>query len=154
MRRITLKFLCILICFFFTPNFSFCHDYYLGQLTIDHPYLVLPMPGIKSASGYLIIKNKGNKSDFLFEIETLFSEKVELHEMSMVGDIMKMKKINDGIEIPPGEEVVLKPGGLHIMFKNLKKNFVVGDKEKAILKFKKTGKIIVSFEIQQNKHSH
>ena len=75
-------------------------------------------------------------------------------EMSMEGNIMKMKKINDGIEIPPGKEVILKPGGLHIMFKNLNKNLVVGEKEKAILKFKKTGKIIVNFEIQQKKHSH
>ena len=154
MRKITFKFLLITICFFLTPNFVFPHDYYLGQLTIDHPYLVLPMPGMKSASGYLIIKNKGNKSDVLYEIETLFSEKVELHEMSMEGNIMKMKKINDGIEIPPRKEVILKPGGLHIMFKNLNKNLVVGEKEKAILKFKKTGKIIVNFEIQQKKHSH
>ena len=140
--------------FFLNTKLAFSHDYYLGQLTIDHPYLILPMPGMKSASGYLIIKNKGNKSDFLYEIETLFSEKVELHEMSMDGNIMKMKKINDGIEIPPGKEVILKPGGLHIMFKNLNKNLVVGKKEKAILKFKKTGKIIVNFEIQQKKHSH
>ena len=154
MRKITFKYLLITICFFLTPNFAFSHDYYLGQLTIDHPYLILPMPGMKSASGYLIIKNKGNKSDVLYEIETLFSEKIELHEMSMEGNIMKMKKINDGIEIPPGKEVILKPGGLHIMFKNLNKNLVVGEKEKAILKFKKTGKIIVNFEIQQKKHSH
>ena len=122
MRKITFKYLLITICFFLSPNFAFSHDYYLGQLTIDHPYLVLPMPGMKSASGYLIIKNKGNKSDVLYEIETLFSEKVELHEMSMEGNIMKMKKINDGIEIPPRKEVILKPGGLHIMFKNLNKN--------------------------------
>ena len=46
--------------------------------------------------------------------------------MSMDGNIMKMKKINDGIEIPPGMEVILKPGGLHIMFKNLNKNLIVG----------------------------
>jgi len=154
MIKMIFRYLLITICFFFTSNFAFSHDYYLGQLTIDHPYLVLPMPGMKSASGYLIIKNKGNKTDFLYDIETLFSEKVELHEMSMEGNIMKMKKINDGIEIPPGKEVILKPGGLHIMFKNLNKNLVVGEKEKAILKFKKTGKIIVNFEIQQNKHSH
>ena len=154
MRKITFKYLLITICFFLTPNFAFSHDYYLGQLTIDHPYLILPMPGMKSASGYLIIKNKGNKSDVLYEIETLFSEKIELHEMSMEGNIMKMKKINDGIEIPPRKEVILKPGGLHIMFKNLNKNLVVGEKEKAILKFKKTGKLIVNFEIQQKKHSH
>ena len=135
----------------FTLN---AHDYYLGQLTIDHPYIEKPMPGMETASGYLVLKNKGNKSDFLVSIETLFSEKIELHKMSMVDDVMKMKKIDGGLEIPPGKEIVLKPGGYHIMFKKLNKNLILGEKLKAILKFKNTGKIIVNFEVQEKKHSH
>ena len=130
------------------------HDYYLGQLTIDHPYIEKPMPGMDSASGYLVLKNKGNKSDFLVSIETLFSKTIELHKMSMVNDVMKMTKIYGGLEIPPGEEIILKPGGYHIMFKKINKDLTVGEKLKAILKFKNTGKIIVNFEVEEHKHSH
>ena len=68
---------------------------------------------------------------------------------------MKMKKLSNGLEIPPGKEIALKPGGFHIMFKNLNKELLTGSKEKAILHFKNTGKIIVSFEISNiKKHSH
>ena len=132
----------------------FAHDYYLGQLTIDHPYITKPMPGMKHAAGYMVIKNKGTKSDALLKVETLFSDIVEFHEISMENNIMKMKKIDGGLKVPSGDELVLKPGGYHIMFKNLLKNLEVGKTEKAILYFEKTGKIIIKFEIHDMKHSH
>ena len=50
------------------------------------------MPGTKHAAGYMVIKNKGTKSDALVKVETLFSDNVEFHEMSMKNNIMKMKK--------------------------------------------------------------
>jgi len=41
------------------------------------------------------------------------------------------------------------------MFKDLNKELLSGSKEKVILHFKNTGKIIVSFEISDiKKHSH
>ena len=41
-------------------------------------------------------KNKGTKSDALVKVETLFSDNIEFHEMSMKNNIMKMKKIDGG----------------------------------------------------------
>ena len=145
----------LILIVFFSPKNIYSHDYYLGKLTIDHPYIVKPMPGMKAASGYLVIKNKGKESEYLINLESLFSKNIELHEMTMVGDVMKMKKLSNGLEIPSGKEIVLKPGGFHIMFKNLNKELLTGSKEKVILHFKNTGKIIVNFEISDiKKHSH
>ena len=48
------------------------------------------MPGTKHAAGYMVIKNKGTKSDALVKVETLFSDNVEFHEMAMKYNIMKM----------------------------------------------------------------
>ena len=145
----------LILIVFFSPKNIYSHDYFLGKLTIDHPYIVKPMPGMKAASGYLVIKNKGKESEYLINLESLFSKNIELHEMTMVGDVMKMKKLSNGLEIPSGKEILLKPGGFHIMFKNLNKELLTGSKEKAILHFKNVGKIIVSFEISNiKKHSH
>ncbi len=145
----------LILIVFFSPKNIYSHDYYLGKLTIDHPYIVKPMPGMKAASGYLVIKNKGKESEYLINLESLFSKNIELHEMTMVGDVMKMKKLSNGLEIPSGKEILLKPGGFHIMFKNLNKELLTGSKEKVILHFKNTGKIIVNFEISDiKKHSH
>ena len=143
--------------FLLLTNFAFSHDYYIGKLTIDHPYIIETMPGAKVAGGFLKIKNRGNSSDYLVGCESLFSKKVEFHSMVVENDIMKMRVLKDGIEIPAGKEVLLKPGGLHIMFKELSKPMIKGKKEKVILYFKKNGKIIVKFAVeglQVTNHNH
>lgn len=45
---------------------------------------------------------------------------VEVHEMKMEGDVMKMRAVEGGLELPAGKTVELKPGGYHIMLMDLK----------------------------------
>lgn len=51
--------------------------------------------------------------------------KVELHEMAMDGDVMRMRPLAS-LALPPGQAVVLKPGGLHLMLLDLKAPLVAG----------------------------
>jgi copper(I)-binding protein len=44
----------------------------------------------------------------------------EVHEMRMEGDIMKMAALKDGLELPAGKTVELKPGSYHLMLMDLK----------------------------------
>lgn len=44
---------------------------------------------------------------------------VEIHEMAMQGDVMRMRQVQS-VELPAGKPVELKPGGYHIMLMNLK----------------------------------
>jgi copper(I)-binding protein len=44
----------------------------------------------------------------------------EVHEMKMEGDIMKMKAVAGGLDLPAGKTVELKPGGYHVMLMDLK----------------------------------
>ena len=44
----------------------------------------------------------------------------EVHEMKMEGDVMKMRALTEGLELPAGKTVELKPGGFHIMLMDLK----------------------------------
>lgn len=44
----------------------------------------------------------------------------ELHEMKMVGDVMKMNAVA-GLDLPAGQAVVLKPGSYHLMLMDLKR---------------------------------
>lgn len=44
----------------------------------------------------------------------------EVHEMKMEGDVMKMKAVAGGLELPAGKTVELKPGGYHVMLMDLK----------------------------------
>jgi copper(I)-binding protein len=52
---------------------------------------------------------------------------VEVHEMKMEGDRMKMAAIPGGLELPAGQAVELKPGGYHIMLMGLKQEIKAGD---------------------------
>jgi copper(I)-binding protein len=52
---------------------------------------------------------------------------VEIHEMAMDNNVMKMRPIN-ALELPAGREVQLKPGGHHVMLLDLKHPLKVGDK--------------------------
>jgi len=54
------------------------------------------------------------------------SEHVELHEMTMENNVMKMREV-PAIAVPAGQTVELKPGGYHIMLLDLKQQIHAGD---------------------------
>ena len=45
---------------------------------------------------------------------------VEVHEMKMDGDVMKMRALPNGLDLPAGKAVSLTPGGYHVMLMDLK----------------------------------
>ena len=51
---------------------------------------------------------------------------VEIHEMAMEGNVMKMRAVS-GIDLPAGKGVDLKPGGYHVMLLDLKQQLKDGD---------------------------
>ena len=52
---------------------------------------------------------------------------VEIHEMLMDGNVMKMRAMPNGLALPAGKLVELKPGGVHVMMMDLKKPLKAGD---------------------------
>ena len=120
----------------------------LGDLIIMNPIARATPPGAKIGGGYILIKNNGTISDRLIGGTASFAEKVEIHEMKMVDTIMKMKKLEDGLEIPAGATVKLQPGGYHIMFMRLKEGLKVNGTRKVTLTFEKAGKIELLFQVK------
>ena len=51
---------------------------------------------------------------------------VEVHEMKMEGNVMKMRAL-PGLDLPAGQAVELKPGGYHVMLMDLRQQVKVGD---------------------------
>jgi copper(I)-binding protein len=52
---------------------------------------------------------------------------VEVHEMKMVDDVMRMRQI-PALPLPAGQSVALNPGGYHLMLLELKQPLKDGDK--------------------------
>ena len=68
--------------------------------------------------------------------------------MKMDGDTMKMSEMKDGLEIPAGAKVELKPGSYHVMFMGLTTGIKEGDTVKVTLKFEKAGEVEVEMPAQ------
>jgi periplasmic copper chaperone A len=127
---------------------ALAHDFTFGSLRISHPYARATPPGAPASAGYLTIENTGGEVERLIGVEGRFSGKTEIHEMSMDGEVMKMRPVPGGVVIPPGGEVSLEPGGLHIMFMQLGSRLLAGETRKATLVFEKSGRFEVEFAIE------
>jgi periplasmic copper chaperone A len=82
-----------------------------GALKITGAWAKAMLPGQPVGGGYLTIENTGAEADRLLSIASSASPDVQIHEMKMEGDVMKMRRLADGVEIPAGGKVELKPGG-------------------------------------------
>lgn len=129
------------------------HAYKAGDIEIDHPYIRATPPGAAVAGGFMTITNHGKEADRLLGGSVEFAQKVEVHTMEMDGDVMKMMKLSDGLEIPAGGSVVLKPGGFHVMFIKLNGQLKEGEKRQGILVFEKAGEIKVDFAVEKTQSS-
>ena len=56
----------------------------------------------------------------LIGVSTPVAGVAEVHEMKMDGDVMRMRPLPKGLELPAGKAVQLKPGGYHLMLMDLK----------------------------------
>ena len=127
---------------------AFALDYKLGAIEIGHPWSRATPPTAESGGGFLAITNTGTTPDRLIAVKSPAADKVEIHEMKMDGNIMRMREVEKGIEIPPGATVELKPGGFHVMFMGLKAPFAKEAKVPLTLVFEKAGSIDVELMVQ------
>ncbi len=95
----------------------------------------------------MTITNKGTAPDRVSCVSDDASAQCQIHSMTMDGGIMKMRPVEGGLEIKPGETVTLKPGGFHIMFLDLTHPLVQGQSVKATLKFDHAGTVDVEYPI-------
>lgn len=91
----------------------------IGDLVITQGWARATPPGAATGAGYMTITNNGDMDDRLVAVRSEIALVAEIHEMSMDGDRMVMRPLDDGQIIPAGETIVLRPGGVHVMLINL-----------------------------------
>lgn len=118
-----------------------------GALRIEAPWTRATPGGAKVASGYVRITNTGQESERLIGASMPLSERANVHQMSTEGGVMKMRPLEGGLEIKPGETVELKPGGYHLMFMDLHGGLREGDTVKGTMVFERAGRVPVEFRV-------
>lgn len=119
----------------------------VGDLSLAGAFTRATLPNAPVGGGFLTIVNNGAEADRLIAAASPVAQMVQLHEMRMEGDMMKMAEKEGGIEIPAGETVTLAPGGLHIMFMGLQQSFVEGGTVPVTLTFEKAGTVEIELQV-------
>jgi copper(I)-binding protein len=112
-----------------------------GDLTLTGGWLRAMLPGQPAGGGYVTIANGGGAPDRLVAVSTPAAGKSEIHMMEMKNDVMVMRPVEGGLEIPAGGTVELKPGGFHLMFMQVAEPFAEGATVPVTLEFEKAGKV-------------
>ncbi len=96
----------------------------IAQVTVDEPW-VRATVGTQSASGAFMTLTSARDAR-LVEVRSPVAEVVEIHEMALENNIMRMRAV-DGMPLTAGKPTVLRPGGFHVMMMGLKAPLKAGD---------------------------
>jgi len=124
----------------------FAHEFQVGNININHPYVRFAV-STGPAAGYMTIVNTGEENDKLIKIETSIATNSEFHMTNIYNSQATMERV-DFIELPAQKARSLKPGGYHIMFMDLNTELKVGKNIDAKLFFEKNGEIEIAFEVE------
>jgi periplasmic copper chaperone A len=95
-----------------------------AQVSVDKPWIRTTVAQQTTTAGYLTITSaQGGK---LVDASSPAAASVEVHEMKMDGDLMKMRSV-PALPLPAGKPVEFKPNGLHLMLTGLKAPLKAGD---------------------------
>lgn len=123
-------------------------DYSVGSIAVGNPWTRATPKGATVAGGYMTISNKGSALDRLVGGSAAVAGRFEVHSMVMEQGVAKMRPVQGGLEIKPGETVELKPGSFHVMLMGLKQQLQKGQKVKGTLEFEKAGKVEIEYAVE------
>jgi len=95
-----------------------------AQVTVTDAWVRATVPQQRASGAFLRLDSVADAT--LVQASSALAAVVEIHQMSMQGDVMKMQQV-PGIALPAGTTVVLEPGGYHIMLMELKRTLKAGD---------------------------
>ena len=122
-------------------------DYKVGSIQITQPWARATPKGANSGAAYMTVTNSGTTAQRLSCVSSDAAAKCQIHEMTMDGGVMKMRPLQGGLEVKPGETVMLKPGGFHLMLVGLKEPLQPGKTLEATFQADSGGSVQVEFPI-------
>ena len=96
-----------------------------AQVTVNAAWVRATVPGQTIAGAYLKITSASTA--YLIGGSSPAAKTVELHQMSMENNVMKMRPLAR-LELPAGAAVELRPGGYHLMLIDVAHPLVAGER--------------------------
>lgn len=123
---------------------------FANDLEVEHGYIRATIPGTTVSSAYMEINNNTENDTVLVGATSKVSDRIEIHEHVMKGEMMRMIK-RESLTIPANDHVVLQPSGYHLMIFNLVDPLKVDDKVDVTLHFSDNQDVIISLPVQSIK---
>ena len=88
------------------------------NVTVTDAWARATVTGQKATGAFMTITAKDSAK--LVGVSSPVAGVAEIHEMKMDKDVMRMAALPNGLDLPAGKAVALKPGGFHVMLMDLK----------------------------------
>ncbi len=88
----------------------------IAQVTVTEAWVRGTVPGMQATGAFMRIESRADTR--LVAAASPAAPLVELHEMAMVDNVMRMRAV-PGLAVPAGKPLELRPGGYHVMLMNL-----------------------------------
>ena len=95
-----------------------------SPVEVKEPWVRATVAQQKATGAFMQLTAKADSQ--LVEARSPMAGVVEIHEMAMADNVMKMRQV-PGVALPAGKPVDLKPGGYHVMLLDLKGQVKAGD---------------------------
>ena len=119
----------------------------LGPLQIVKPWARSSSSHPDIAGGFMTVVNAG-ETDRLLSATCPAAGVVEIQAIRVKGPVLEMRKMDDGLVIPPTNQQILKPRGYHLLMSGLASPLTVGGKLPVTLVFEKAGSVTVDFAVE------
>jgi copper(I)-binding protein len=114
-------------------------------LTVRDAWARATLPGQSSTAAYFTLVNAGGP-DRLVSVSSSEGD-ATLHSTAMANGVMRMRPL-DGIDVPEGGTVELKPGGTHVMIMGLRQPLAAGGTLALSLRFAKSGELKIDAAVR------
>jgi copper(I)-binding protein len=108
----------------------------LAQVSVTEPWIRATVPAQKTTGAFMQLKSA--KAARLVEVKSPVAGRVEIHEMAMEGQTMRMRAVT-GLDLPAGQPVNLASGGYHIMMFDLQRQLKEGEQVPLTLTVEEAG---------------
>ena len=113
-----------------------------GEIRVSGAFARVNSPAAKVGSAYMTIVNLGDAADRLVGASSETAMRIEFHDIEESDEgVVRMVRIDGGIDLPQGETVQFSRGGRHLMLMGLDRSLRNGDEFNITLMFENAGSI-------------
>ena len=104
----------------------------VSQVLVSAAWIAQAPPGTDVAAAYFTLRNQGTSPDALIGVDSPIASGAMLHQSLESGGQVRMRPV-ERLALPPGQRIVLRPGGLHVMLHGVHGTLQIGQRVPLVL---------------------